>query len=143
MAIEHINIGLAANFMDEREVFRSDFIDQLKNINHSSIKETASDRGSGLSSLIVFMEKGLPEFESSDDPYLALEEEFSKNSIEIAEWLNMQDAKTFEKLANGGLKVWVFIEMWIESDQLDLKLPPNLLFECGRLNLSVEIVTNE
>lgn len=143
MAILNANIGLAANYCDDRGVEKADFIERVKGIDNPEVKEIACDRGVGLSSLIVFLEEELHSFEDRDDPDEAFDQAIIDGMNKIADWLKLQDSIIFDNFRQVGLKVWIFVELWIEDDQLALKLPPHLLSECGRLNISIDIVTND
>jgi hypothetical protein len=48
-----------------------------------------------------------------------------------------------QKRSADGYTTDVFIGAWIDSDQIDLNLPPEFSRECGRLGLPVSLITND
>lgn len=60
-----------------------------------------------------------------------------------AEWLGSLAPSAFEEWRNSGMKADLFIGGWMNSDQFDLTLPPELLLACGRLGLPIGICTND
>ncbi|WP_444929153.1 hypothetical protein ACJJIF_15075 [Microbulbifer sp. SSSA002] len=143
MAIVNANIGLAANYLDGRKVRKSDFVDKLNSIDSPDIKGVIYNRVAGLSSIIVFIEDELSNYHDQKDPDAAFEQALAFGIDKFTDWLKTQESSLFKTLKNNQLKVWVFIELWIEDDQLDINFPPKLLTECGRLNISIDIVTND
>lgn len=46
-------------------------------------------------------------------------------------------------LMHKGLSINVFVDLWIDQDQLDLSFPPEFLFACGKAGLGIEIISND
>jgi hypothetical protein len=46
-------------------------------------------------------------------------------------------------LREAGFVTDVFGGAWIDSDQIDLDLPPEFLSECGRHGLTISLITND
>lgn len=143
MAILSANIGLAASFLDQSKVSKENFIKLLHEVDSPNIKEVIYSRPSGLSSLVVFFEDEISNYESREYPDDAFEIAIRTELLNITEWLSKQTVDSFKSFEASGLKVWMFFEFWIENVQLDISLPPNLLAECGRLNITIDIVTND
>lgn len=60
-----------------------------------------------------------------------------------ADWLASLVPTRFDEWRARGMVADVFIGGWMNSDQFDLKLPPDFLLACGRLGLPIEICTND
>ncbi len=60
-----------------------------------------------------------------------------------ADWLASLVPAGFDEWRARGMVADIFIGGWMNSDQFDLKLPPDFLFACGRLGLPIEICTND
>lgn len=63
--------------------------------------------------------------------------------VRVAKWLARQPPAVFEKLRADGRVTDLFVGGWIEQDQFDLDLPPDILQACGALGLTVSICTND
>lgn len=62
---------------------------------------------------------------------------------QIAEWLDRRPFKAINALQQAGAKTDIFIGLWIDNDQLDLRIPPSFLRSCGKHNLCIEIISND
>jgi hypothetical protein len=60
-----------------------------------------------------------------------------------AEWLSRQNPEVFSSLRSEGHGTDVIIRAWIDSDQIDLELPPEFSRECGRHGLPLTLITND
>jgi hypothetical protein len=60
-----------------------------------------------------------------------------------ARWLAKQPPDLFRGLREAGFVTDVFIGAWINSDQMDLDLPPEFLRACGKLGLTISLITND
>lgn len=143
MSVLSANIGLAANYLVSREVVKSDFIDKLDGTDSNLIKSLAHDRGAGISSLVVFVEEEIENYKDANDPDAEFHYAINAAMKNMAQWLALQSKSVFEGFLNSGLKVWVYVELWIDGDQLDMSFPSQLLAECGRLEMSIDMATND
>jgi hypothetical protein len=63
--------------------------------------------------------------------------------VRAAKWLARQQPEVFERLRADGRVTDVFVGGWMEQDQFDLDLPPEILRACGTLGLTLSICTND
>jgi hypothetical protein len=63
--------------------------------------------------------------------------------VRAAKWLAQQPPAVFEQLRADGRVTDLFVGGWIEQDQFELDLPPEILQACGTLGLTVSICTND
>src|SRR5215472_10031473 len=59
--------------------------------------------------------------------------------LRSVDWLSRQPPAVFEQLRAAGRIMDVFVGGWIDQDQFDLELPPELLRSCAALGLSISI----
>jgi hypothetical protein len=60
-----------------------------------------------------------------------------------AEWLNSLSPEALDQWRALDKRADIFIGGWMNDDQFDLTLPPEFLLACGRLELPIEICTND
>jgi hypothetical protein len=82
-------------------------------------------------------------FAREDEPTRAFAAALRDSFLNAARWLAKQSSEVFECLRAAGYETDIFIGVWIDSDQLDVDLPPEFLLECGRLGLTISIITND
>lgn len=83
------------------------------------------------------------EFADAYEPTEAFVAELESRLTNIAYWLEKQPVALFQSLRKNGFFTNLLFTGWIDCDQLDLDLPPPLLFACGRLGLKISIITND
>lgn len=94
------------------------------------------------STLIEFLNLDLSNFDSEFEPSEKFFEQISIAQQNLVNWLNKQSLEPIAKLkTNNGIDI--FIELWIDQDQMEWKLPSSLLLACGRLNLDIEFISND
>jgi len=85
----------------------------------------------------------LSEFSKAEEPTEAFVYELDIRLKHVARWLERQPKTLFSDLRHSGFRTHVLFTGWIDGDQLDLRLPPELLRICGELGLGIEIITND
>ncbi len=83
----------------------------------------------------------LEDFADQEEPTEAFAVATRNALIEFAHWMTRLSVSTFDELRGDGFKTAVLVYSWIEQDQFELILPPELLLELGRLKLPVQIMT--
>ena len=83
------------------------------------------------------------DFSNVEEPSEAFAEALRAALQRAGRWLSRQPSAVFKDLRQAGCKVDLFIGAWIDMDQLDLDLPPELLRACGKHRLPVSIITND
>lgn len=102
----------------------------------------SSDSIGGATGVILSQSRYSPQpgdFESSDRFMKVLAAELEKT----AEWIRMQSPEAFARLRAAGLQTRLYIDMWIDQNQLDLEIPWQLSYECGIRQIPVYVITNE
>lgn len=84
----------------------------------------------------------ISEFAETVEPTEAFVTELESRLIKTANWLEKQPVALFQLLREKGFFTNLLFTGWIDCDQLDLDLPPPLLFACGKLGLKICIITN-
>ncbi len=82
-------------------------------------------------------------FQEAEEPNEAFVAELDRRLKRVAGWLERQPATLFAELRDAGFCTQLLFTGWIDCDQLDLDLPPELLRICGELGLSISIITND
>lgn len=142
MSLQSITISLRAYYSDGRNVTSERFISPL-DIGASDAVEVLSDRGMWASALVVFVRMHLSDYSASAEPYEVFAAALSGKLKDITGWLDRQSPDAFQQMRSGDLVTDLFLDAWIDGDQLDLTLPTSLLVACGRLGLSIGMITND
>lgn len=141
MAIQTASVSLRAYFTDGRNVTGDLFLRGLT-IDHEAIVETVADRGPWQSALLVLARRQSVDYEGEDDPQERLEEVLRQDLERAGAWLANQGAG-IAALRSAGLDVDVFVDLWIDQDQVDWSFPASFLLACGQVGLAVRMVTND
>jgi hypothetical protein len=97
----------------------------------------------GIDSCIDIMSIEIGEFADADEPTEAFATELENRLTKTAHWLEKQPIGLFQSLREKGFFTNLLFTGWIDSDQLDLNLPPSLLLACGNIGLNISIITND
>ncbi|MCL4806864.1 MAG: hypothetical protein KJ062_03570 [Thermoanaerobaculia bacterium] len=146
MAIKYAWVGLRATPQGGSGVTSLGFLDLLgAAVGVDGVVAVTADRGVGYSALISFFEGREEDFPGVDDlsPAAALEDAIGIALASAARWLSARPADLFERLAGSGLNVDLFLDLWIDQDQLELRLPADLLLACGQRGLPISTITND
>ncbi len=83
----------------------------------------------------------LEDFADQEEPTEAFAAATRNALIEFALWLTRLSVSAFDELRGDSFKTEVWVYCWIEQDQFELILPPELLVELGRLRLPIQMMT--
>jgi hypothetical protein len=142
VSLQSITISLRAYYDDGRNVASERFISPL-DIVDSEVVEVLSDRGMWASALVVLVRMRLSDYSASAEPYEVFSAALSGKLEDIAVWLDRQSPDAFRQMRSEDLVTDLFLDAWIDDDQIDLALPASLLAACGRLGLSIGMITND
>lgn len=109
----------------------------------SADEKSAFDRSGSVASVrLLFLSSH--HFEKSEKPVDAFEVALQDELKAAAKWLAKQSPAAFQELREAGyvMNIDINILARVGQDPLNLELPPELLFECGRHGLKVSITTN-
>lgn len=143
MSIISLDVLLHCYHKDGHNIKHDDFIGLLEGITDSCVSDSVADNGEDAASYLVLLSLNVSQFEREEEPYEAFSAEMTHGFELMAEWLNKQSSEVFEKLRNNDFKVSLFIDMWIDQDQLQLSLPARLLSSCARLEIGIEAISND
>ena len=141
MALQNIEISLRAHRKDGQNVSAAEFIEPLRGI--EAAIEAVSDRGRWQSGLVVLARLGLSEFSTEEEPSEAFYSRLTADLERAASWLQQQSVDVFDAFKKAGLTVDLFLDLWIDADQMDLSIPSLLVRAGGRLDLSIQMITND
>ena len=80
---------------------------------------------------------------AQSDPWGAFDVATKTLLLGFAAWLSRIPAVNLDRMRAGGLTIWVIVNLWIEDNQMDYRLPPPLAAELGRLGLELYVLSNE
>ncbi|MEM8947585.1 MAG: hypothetical protein AAGD11_20600 [Planctomycetota bacterium] len=79
-------------------------------------------------------------FESSSSGQI--EDEITVAMNKMATWLDTQ-ASSLLKIRDGGCNAQILVDLWIDADQMETRLPVGFLAACSKADLQVYIIAND
>ncbi len=144
MSVEGIQISLRGWYSDDRRVSAQHFTLPLRAFEKDpQIVTISQGKRVGQAALIVLFRSDAADTAPVPEDGETLDEVISIALSRIGSWLNERSPEVFHLLRADGLKIDLFIGLWITNDQLDLALPPELLTACGERGISIEIISND
>ena len=61
----------------------------------------------------------------------------------ITEFLSRRPVEVFEGFGGRGLEVEMFIDGWMDQDQMELTLPPPFLAACASRGVGIKVMSND
>lgn len=138
MSLENLSVTLQVWSYAGRPPKSSEFLDRLIVDGKDGVRKCKSPRPR-VDLLSIRAEDFSDEEEPSEAFVAGLESQLTRS----AKWLHKQPVTLFNELRSAGYTTELLFSGWIDSDQLDLYLPPALLKACGRLGLRISIITND
>jgi len=138
----NFRLMLLAHFPDGRAIHPADFIEPLALRPEDRLVEVFPGGKNGGSARIVFLDLDVTKLDIEDyeqgwsDLYLPVQEY-------VADWLALRPLEVFEEMRAGGLVVELFVSIEMDQNQMDFLFSPRLLYECGRKNLRIYLITND
>ena len=144
MAVTQLRVVLSAYYPDGRPIDIEHFITGLgvSDVPYEIYGggQDSSAGGLRITSLdLADFEEPIHRPEAHDDYERAIRDRL----LAFATWLSRVPTANVLHLRSDGLKVWVIVNLWIDGDQMDFRLPPPLAAELGRLDLELYILSNE
>jgi hypothetical protein len=143
--IETIEISLAT-YIPSRAIRDDEFVSQLNAIERF---EVIRNNAPGATCRIIFYTAKYDDdakLEPDEDPG-ARANEFGEGIqhalLAIADWLKNQPIPLFEALLQKGAQLILFIDMWIDQDQVDLNVPASTMLQCGQRGIRLHVITND
>jgi hypothetical protein len=94
-------------------------------------------------SRIVFLDLSSGSFKTLEEPSEGFYDALLQSLLVAAAWLANVSAETMKSLRQSGLMIDVFFDISLDDNQIQLKIPPELSLQLGRLELPVEILSND
>ncbi len=142
MAVQGISVSLRGHYADGRNVTAAEFLTPLQLSPSEKIVEAVADRGKWKSALVVLSRRRIADYKDVPEPHEALAAAIRSDFEQAAGWLDAHHAG-IGMMRREGLEVDLFLDLWIDEDQLELSCPSSLLLTCGRLGLTIEMITND
>ena len=140
MTILRIMTSLRGYYDDGKNVTSEAFVAPLR-ISDERM-EALADRGAWKSALITLSRRTIKDYEDCDEPHDAFAADVTSDLQRAAQWLQERRIE-IETLKGRGMRLDVFVDLWIDQEQMELSLPPSLLGVCGDLGLKLEMITND
>ncbi len=139
MSVDNISVSLRAWHQTGKRVPATAFIEKLTIKPSDPVKKA---KGPGVPR-VELLSLAVADYSGAGEPTEAFVAALKEALLKAAKWLAKQSPEVFQALRGAGFVTDVFIGAWIDSDQLDLDLPPEFLAECGRHGLTISLITND
>lgn len=143
MSVEHLTVSLRGHHPDGRSVTAEEFTLPLEITSTDAVAETLVDRGKWQSALIIFSSLHIEDYASLPEPHEAFASALESGFESVAAWLTKRPPETFQAIRKSGIELTLFINMWIDQDQMELKFPPSFLRACGVSGIPIEVISND
>lgn len=144
MAVGSISIILQASRggRDCRPIPSSAFVSAMMIGKDDCVSEVYASDNLWSSSYVQFAIIRLRDFEQQDAPFEAMTARMHEVLLAIASFLDRRPVELFTGFRDAGLSVRLLIDLWMNQDQMELDLPPELMAACARHHLSLRILSN-
>ena len=143
MAVQNLSVNLRASHPQGSRVSHDSFVGHLSIEPIDPVVNVVKSKSQWMAALVVMVAIEIGEFVDAEEPSEAFVTALRERLIAAGDWLSRQPISVFDTIRNGGFRCDVFISGWIDCDQFDLDLPPNLLLACGERGLEITICTND
>jgi hypothetical protein len=137
--IQSMEVSLGAHFPSRKVIAEGDFLAHLNVGSH----RTGSSTDPGGAAWVDLFSHRFADFAGHLDAPDHFDVAVAKSMVDTAAWLGQHSEDLFEGFHERGLKVALYVNMWIDQDQIDLTLSPNLTLACGRRGVRIQFITNE
>ena len=124
-------------------IAEKDFLALLSFSADDEIEGKYSNQGAWANSRVEFRPVALSDFSTADEPTEAYAAAVQERLLSVAAFLDRQELSAFEKFRAAGMHVYIYIGLYMEDDQMELKLPAAFISSCARLSLGLEIISND
>jgi hypothetical protein len=143
MAVGSLFIALQASHKDGRVIQDAEFFEPLKTDAADAVAEAISRNRRWGSALVVFPIVRLRDFGAMEEPTEAMNAHIKRVFQMVADFLNRRPTDVFESFRRFGLDVKLFVDVWMNQDQMEVEFPPELIAACGRQRLSMFVMSND
>jgi hypothetical protein len=85
----------------------------------------------------------LSDYEAEEEPIEVYTAAVRSHMLSVAAFLDRQEIAVFEKFRDSGLRVYIYLEVRMDQNQMQLNLPVAFLCACARLELAIEMISND
>jgi hypothetical protein len=125
-----------------QNIGRAEFVDTVR-ADPAEADSVTFDRGPHSASNVKFRPVRLREYRTAADPYEAFAAALTAHFREIGRWIDARPNGGFDRVRAGGITVRLFIDVWMDQDQMDVELPVELLAGCARAGLPMFLISND
>ena len=136
-------VNLSCTRSGGANIAAEDFVALLSFAAEDKIEDTQSDLGIYRGSFVEFPLVFLGDYSDAEEPTEAYAAAVQEHLLTVAAFLDRQEAAIFEKFRVSGLRVYVYLEVRMDQNQMTLKLPVAFLSACARLGLGIEMISND
>ena len=134
MAIRFVDLSIRGWFPDGRLVADHDFLELLR-LNDADLVRTEPSDAPAQAARLVFLT--LPVANRTLNPN-EIAEVMENHLALLTQWLRDREPDLFVRLRGSGLVIDVCVDVGVDGRELDVKLPADLLLECGRRGLAIQ-----
>lgn len=144
MSIQAASVSLRLYRPGEGVVALSDLAPLNLDPQDNEVRELVAGRGPGATALVSFFRATLEDYSNSGvDADGAFDTDLNEAFANAGRWILRRPSESFLELTKGGLRYDLFMDFWIDQDQLDLVFAPGLLLACGERNIGIKMITND
>ncbi len=143
MAVGSVQICLTGSFRDDRGVTTERFLTPLNIQPDEEVESSRADGGKWQSGVVYFPVTRLRDFATAEEPSEAFFAQLKQRLLAIARFLDNRPPAVTVALRSSGMELRLIIDVWMDQDQMELELPPELLAACSRHGLPVYIISND
>jgi hypothetical protein len=143
MSMYSFLVALLASHPHGHNLGLDDFVGPLMLEPNEPLDAIVHDAGSWASSRVEFPIVRLADFKSAPEPHEEMMNRLGAVLEGVATFLDRRSPEVFERFRNQGLAVSLFIDVWMDQDQMEFLLPPSVLRAAGRVGIGIHIISND
>jgi len=138
--IRHLELSLRAWHPNGSSISGEQFVEVLA---ADASEFSVSGSGAQWEAARIAFGLSLEAFENTKQPHEKFANALRQAFVDFSKWLSGLSPSSFDVLRANGMNFDVFIGVWMDLDQFDFELPPELMRELGRLRLSLKVLSND
>lgn len=140
MAVYSTLIAIQASTSDGRGIAASDFLDPLAITDDDAAASVTATGEEWQSGLVEFEPVRLRDFGGDSE---AMFERLHDTFSQVAAFLDRRDVAVFGSFRDKGLDVQLFVDVWMDADQMECNFLASLVSACGRHGLAINMISND
>ena len=126
-----------------KNIAAEDFLASLSFSAEDAVAAKYSNLGVWSTSRVEFDPVLLSDFAAAEEPTEAFAASVQAHLRGVAAFLDRQLPSIFEGFREQGLKAYLYLEVRMTQDQMELNMPPEFLSACARLGVGLELISND